>query len=176
MPTGLKNLSKLLKERNLLDHEISQIIGFPAEKGHIGEFIASKIFNITLNKSATQKGHDGYFSEGNLKGKTVNIKFYGKQESILGIKPEFSIDYYLVLTGPRSYPASSRGTTRPFIIRSVFLFEAQTLHSELAGKVKLGIATPVKQNFWQKAEIYPNLINKSLMLNETQRSNLELFA
>ena len=83
MSADLENLSGILKKRNALDDEISRIIGYPAEKGHIGEFIASRVFNITLNKSATQAGHDGIFSEGNLMGKTVNVKFYGKRESIL---------------------------------------------------------------------------------------------
>ena len=176
MSADLENLSEILKKRNVLDDEISRIIGYPAEKGHIGEFIASRIFNITLNKSATQAGHDGIFSEGHLRGKTVNVKYYGKRESILDMKSEFPIDYYLVLTGPKTAPASSRGTTRPFIIKSVFLFNTQRLHEELKGNVKLGIATSVRQRLWKEAELYPNQTSKLLILNETQRSNLELFA
>lgn len=176
MSEELQNLSKLLRERNIIDNAISQIIRYPAKEGHIGEFIASKIFGITLNKSATEKGHDGIFSEGNLQGKTVNVKLYGKRESILDLKPEFPIDYYLVLTGPKTNPASSRGTARPIVIESVFLFDAQKLHAELNGKVKLGIATSVRQNLWNEAEIYPNQTNKSLLLNEVQRSYLKLFA
>jgi hypothetical protein len=109
-------------------------------------------------------------------GKTVNVKFYGKRESILDMKSEFPIDYYLVLTGPKTAPTSSRGTTRPFVITSVFLFDAQKLHGELRGKVKLGIATSVRQRSWQEAEIYPNQVNKLLMLNEAQMTQLKLFA
>lgn len=171
----LERLSQLIRERNVLDNEIAAIIGYPAEKGHIGEFIASKIFNIALNKSATEKGQDGFFSEGNLKGKTVNVKFYGKRENILDLKPDFPVDYYLVLSGPKSNAAPSRGTNRPWTIESVFLFDAQQLHNTLRGKVKLGIATSVREELWQSAEIFPNQINKLLLLNEQQKEQLKLF-
>jgi len=35
MSADLENLSGILKKRNALDDEISRIIGYPAEKGHI---------------------------------------------------------------------------------------------------------------------------------------------
>ena len=175
MSEELENLSKLLKQRNTIDNTISQILNYPAKEGHIGEFIASRIFNIALNKSATEKGHDGVFSEGNLNGKTVNVKLYGKREGFLDLKPEFPFDYYLVLTGPKTNPASSRGTSRPIVIESVFLFDAHKLHEDLNGKVKMGIATSVRQQLWQEAEIYPNQVNKSLILTEKQKSYLKLF-
>jgi hypothetical protein len=171
----LKKLAQLIKERNTLDNQIAEIIGYPAEKGHIGEFIASKIFNIIQNKSATQKGHDGIFSDGLLQGKTVNVKFYPKRESILDLQPKFPPDYYLVLAGPKSKAVSSRSTTRPWTIESVFLFDAYKLHSFLQGKVKLGIATSIKENLWKEAEIYPNQTNKVLFLSELQKNYLRLF-
>lgn len=172
----LADLASLIKDRNKIDDEISAIIGYPAEKGHVGEFIAARIFNITQNKSATHKGHDGVFSDGTLKNKTVNVKFYSKREGLLDLQPRFPPNYYLVLTGPKSSPASSRGKTRPWTIESVFLFDAKKLHETLTNRgVKLGIATSVAENLWKSSEIHPSNTNDVLILNEYQKECLKLF-
>jgi hypothetical protein len=81
----LENLARLIKARNKIDDEIASVIGRPPERGHVGEYVAANIFRIVLNQSAAQPGNDGYFSEGPLTGKSVNIKCYGKQEGILDI-------------------------------------------------------------------------------------------
>lgn len=173
---SLEKLSNLMENRNVIDDQISGIIGYPAEKGHVGEFIASKIFNIKLNKSAAQKGHDGVFLDGLLIGKTVNVKFYPKREGMLDLQPKMPPDYYLVLTGPKSNPSSSRGMTRPWMIESVFLFDAEKLHNVLLKRGnKLGIATSVIDELWKEAEIYPNQTNVSLILSEEQKNRLRLF-
>ena len=78
----LKQLAELLEKKQLTDFAISKLIGRPAIPGHIGEFIASKIFKISLETSANKEGVDGTLTEGPLAGKTVNIKLYGKQEGI----------------------------------------------------------------------------------------------
>lgn len=83
--TELEELSELLKKRNTLDLQISKIIRRPAEKGHVGEYIAFKVFDIEPHNSATQKGSDGFFRNGSLSSKQVNIKFYAKREGILDI-------------------------------------------------------------------------------------------
>src|SRR6266852_1285297 len=49
--------------------------------------------------------------------------------SLLDITESTALDYYL-LTGPPSAAASSRGTTRPWCIEAVFLFDARQLRSE----------------------------------------------
>ncbi|MFY9300041.1 MAG: hypothetical protein WAO91_02465 [Candidatus Nitrosotenuis sp.] len=173
---SLENLSRLIKERNELDNQISAIIGYPAEKGHVGEFIASKIFNISQNRSATQKGHDGVFLDGILNGKTVNVKFYPKWEGFLDLQPKFPPDYYLVLAGPKTKPSSSRGTTRPWTIEHVFLFDAKKLHETLQGRgIKLGVATSVIEELWIEAEIYPCQTNDILQLSELQKNWLRSF-
>ena len=48
----LEKLSELVKNRNSIEKEISQIIQRPAFTGHLGEYIASKIFDVELNDSA----------------------------------------------------------------------------------------------------------------------------
>lgn len=83
----LKELAELLRKRNEIDSAISSVIGRPAMSGHLGEFIAARIFDIHLAESATNKGTDGQFKNGPLAGKSVNIKLYGKQEGLLDINP-----------------------------------------------------------------------------------------
>jgi len=171
-----ERIADLLKKRNEIDREISRIIGRPSTRGHIGEFIASKIFKIKLESSATTKGFDGVFTEGPLRGKTVNIKLYGKQEGILDITLRELADYYLVFTGPKTALASSRGSSRPLIVSNAYLFEMSGLISKLRKRgVKIGVATSVAQSYWKEAEVYPSMTNKNLELTEEQVRLLELF-
>src|SRR5947209_6336090 len=128
---SLIQLAALLNQRNAIDEKIAKLIDRPALTGHIGEYIASLAFDIRLAVSATNKHSDGHFMQGQLEGKTVNIKFYAKQENLLDI-PSFTgtppitlPDYYLVLTGVKSAAISSRSTHRPLTIESVFLFQSK---------------------------------------------------
>ena len=79
----MEHLASLIKQRNALDREIAQVLGRPALPGHFGEFVAARIFNIALHESAAHKASDGYFGDGLLAGKTVNIKYYPKREGDL---------------------------------------------------------------------------------------------
>ena len=172
----LEILANLLPARNQIDAPISQIIGYPAEKGHIGEFIASSIFEIDLNASAVHKGHDGVFNSGQLAGKSVNVKLYGKREGLLDLNAKFPPDYYLVLTGPKASAESSKGSHRALRITSAFLFDAKTMHEVLKQNgVKIGTASSVKQNFWEAAEIFPNQTNKELIVTSEQANLLAKF-
>jgi hypothetical protein len=52
--------------------------------------------------------------------------------------------------------ASSRGTTLPWCIASVYLFDARQLRSEQTMRgVKRGVASSVIRQQWADAEIYP---------------------
>jgi hypothetical protein len=172
----LIRLAKLIKSRNAIANDITTIIGRPALIGHVGEYIASAIFEIVLEKSASHKGSDGHFMGGALAGCTVNIKCYPKQEGILDVNPVNFPDYYLVLAGPKSGAVSSRGIVRPWVIKSVFLFDASKLIDILRKRgVKIGIATSVIGQLWDNAEIYPTQRNNKLTLSNEQRSLLDLF-
>ncbi len=172
----LIQLAALIKQSNEITNQIAALIRRPAETGHMGEYIASKIFHITLAESASNKSIDGYFAEGALAGRSVNIKWYGKWEGLLDITTHVLPDFYLVLAGPKSAAVSSRGTTRPKVIEYVFLFNAAELAVSLtARKVKIGIATSVIQPLWLKAEVYPTQRNAVLVLSEEQRKILALF-
>ncbi len=165
-----------MKSRNAVEREIAEVIGRPGLIGHVGEYVAAEIFGIELLDSASHKGIDGHFTNGALAGTSVNIKWYTKLESLLDITPEHLPDYYLVLAGPRTSAASSRGSTRPWVITSVFLFDSRNLVRQLETRnIKIGVATSVARRYWDDAEIYPSQSNDSLVLTAEQRAEIELF-
>jgi len=172
----LHELAQLIKQRNAVASEIAALIERPAQIGHVGEYVASRIFHIELQESASQKGMDGHFLEGPLVGRSVNIKWYAKQESMLAINPEALPDFYLVLAGPKTAAMSSRGQTRPWIVSSVHLFDAQELVDVLRERgIIFSVATSVRQHLWDEAELYPNQRTHFLQLTDDQRQLLALF-
>ena len=167
----------LLHDRNAIDAELAELIDRPMTSGHLGEWIAARIFNIELEASATAAGIDGRFRSGALQGRTVNIKWYLKREGVLDTTELAALDYYLVLTGPPSAAASSRGATRPWCIQAVFLFDARQLRSEQIRRgVKQGVASSVMKQRWAAAEIYPTPTNPRLTVTEQQARLIRLFA
>jgi hypothetical protein len=67
-----------------------------------------------------------------------------------------ALDFYLVLAGPASAAASSRGSTRPRSVDAVYLFDAYQLREEQAARgVKQGVASSVLKGQWTAGEIYP---------------------
>ncbi len=172
----LEVLSELISKKNAIEDEIAHIIQRPALQGHIGEFVASIIFDIQLMESASHKAIDGKFHSGPLAGKSVNIKWYGKKEGILDITPVALPDFYLVMTGPQSTQGTSRKGTRPWIIEFVFLFSAIDLVNKLTNRgIKIGIATSVRKEFWESSEIFPTSRSPLLMLLPEQKRLISLF-
>src|SRR5206468_10403926 len=57
----LTRIADLIREKNVVDNKIADIIGRPAQVGHAGEYIEATIFGVTLHHSASQKSSDGYF-------------------------------------------------------------------------------------------------------------------
>jgi hypothetical protein len=175
--TDTERLAQLLRQRNVIDADIAKLIGRPALPGHVGEFIAAEVFGINLHDSASKAASDGVFAQGRLAGKSVNVKLYGKVEGMLDlpVPGKAMADYTLVLTGPSSSTASSKGTTRPLVITAVYLFHTGDLVADLQAKsLKIGVATSVKKSLWEAAEIYPK--PGELALGEHQRDLLALFA
>jgi hypothetical protein len=164
--TNLAKLAELIKRRNEIDKRISEIIDRPAEKGHISEYIASQLFPIKLNKSRSKSGYDGIFTDGDLSGKKVDIKFYAKNEHSIDLNSKVDRDtYLLVFTGPYQPASSSKGKVRPFHIDKIYLFNEMELCDKLANRVKIGTATSVKSEYWNGKEIYPeNQLNIDLKL------------
>jgi len=173
----LEKLADLLVEMNSLGNDVSEITQRPVTIVHTGEYIASKIFDIELEESASAKGIDGHFRSGQLAGKSVNIKWYSKLEYMLDITPDSLPDYYLVMTGPKALEATSRGGIRPWLINHVFLFNAAELVIELNARgVKIGVASSVRKHEWQSAEIYPNKRNMVYRLSDEQMAKILAFS
>ena len=83
------------------------------------------------------------------------MKFYPKREGVLDIDRKHPPDYYLVLAGPESSATSSEGSPRPWCIKEVFPFEAAPLVARvLARGVRVGTATSVRNQEWDRARIY----------------------
>lgn len=174
---NLQALAEFIKTRNRVDDAISKIIGRPAYSNYIAEFVADKIFGIKLHQAANHRGSDGYFTGGNLAGKSVNIKFKSKNDGNLDIVQQSPPDFYLVLTGQRTAAESSRGTTQPWEIASVFLFNHAELVSDLKSRnVKIGDdPTSIGIDLWNEAEIYPAPTNPNISLSPLQKRMLQLF-
>jgi hypothetical protein len=174
---SLARAAALLRERNTIDAELASLIQRPMTSGHLGEWIAAQIFDIELEPSASAAGIDGRFRSGALQDRTVNIKWYLKREGLLDTTESTALDYYLVLAGPPAAAVSSRGTTRPWYIQAVFLFDAQQLQSEQTARgVKRGVASSVTKQQWAAAEIYPAPANPRLAVSPWQAEQLKQLA
>lgn len=173
----LQQMAALLRSRNEIDKQIGQLLGRPMTSGHLGEWIASNVFDIDLEDSAVATAIDGRFRGGPLNGRSVNVKWYLKRESLLDMTAAPILDYYLVFTGPRATVASSRGTLRPWVIDSVYLFDAdELLRVQRDRGVKIGIASSVPTALWDRAEIYPRATNATYVVDGGQADRLRLFA
>ncbi len=173
----LRDLAAAIRRRNVVAEQVASLVGRPALIGHVGEFIASRVFGIELEESASAKGIDGHFQGGPLAGMSVNVKWSTKHDGLLNVNPEALPDYYLVLAGPRTPAVSSRGSVRPWVIESVFLFDASSLVARLRQRgVKVGVATSVVRALWDEAEVDPVSRNPALTLADAQREALALFA
>ena len=164
--TNLAELAELIGKRNEIEKRMSKIIDRPAEKGHIFEYMASQLFPIKLNKSASKGGYDGIFTDGDLNGKKVDIKYYAINQHLIDMNPEVDRDtYLLIFTGPYQPALSSKGKARPLRIDRIYLFNEKELCDQLVNRVKIGVATSVKSEYWNGKEIYPkNQLNIDLKL------------
>ena len=86
----LEHLSDLLAQRKSIASSIEPIVGKTFEKGHVGEFIASVVFDIQLEESGTAVWCEGIFRSGLLAGKSANVKWYAKRQGVLDINPDNS--------------------------------------------------------------------------------------
>jgi hypothetical protein len=174
---GLEGRAELIKAHNAVNAQIAAVTGRPAERGHTGEYLAAHIFGIELQESAAHKAIDGQFSAGSLAGRTVNVKWYGKQDGLLDVSLDPILDYYLVMTGPKGGEGSSRGAVRPWVIAQVFLIDAAEVRALLLARGgKLDNPVSIPSAIWQASLIYPVSQNDHLPLTDQQRADLALFA
>ncbi|HEX7302988.1 hypothetical protein [Lentzea sp.] len=160
----LKRVAELIEERNRVDAALSACIRRPALTGHLGDWIAAQIFGIELRQGA--KGVDGRLAD----GRTVNIRWNLKRDNLLDLR-EDGPDVCLVLSGPKA-----AAETRPMVIDAVYLFDAAQVVADLRARGrKIGVASSVRQELWEAAEVYPRH-NPSFVLTSEQREFLALFA
>jgi hypothetical protein len=69
------------------DAKIATIIGRPMTAGHLGDWVAARIFGIALEPSATATAIDGRFTSGGLRDRTGNVPWYLKREGLLDVTP-----------------------------------------------------------------------------------------
>jgi hypothetical protein len=173
----LTTIAGLLRQRNEVDAGIARIIGRPMTSGHLGEWIAAQVFDIELEDAATSPAFDGRFRTGPLTGRTINVKWYLKQEGVLDMTESAALDFYLVLTGPRAAAVSSRSSTRPWQIDAVYLFSAADLLAQQRARgVKTSVASSTLGSQWRAAEIFPVARNALLTLTPAQVGLLRQFA
>ena len=109
----LPAFADLMRRRNAIDAQIAALMNRPVHSGHLGEYVASAIFDIALHADARAKVSDGYFRRGLLAGRSVNVKYATKRDGNLNLgaslDPSDHSNFYLVLTGPKVAAGSSRG-------------------------------------------------------------------
>lgn len=177
----LTDLACAVHKKNRADARVARLMAKQALPGNFGEFVAAMVFQIRLCRTANQKAFDGVFRGGTLDGKTVNIKYKTRHDRLLNLKKdgEAGPDYYLVMTGPKKKAKPPRGEARPWVVESVFLFDARALVRELKTlnpRKKIGVAAGVPVELWKKAMIYPNGVSPLLSITDSQRERLALFA
>jgi Family of unknown function (DUF6998) len=174
----LRTLAALTRDLNAALTRIAAFLGRPALVGHVGEFIASVVFDIDLNPSASAKGHDGYFNANSpLAGRSVNVKWATAHDGLIDLSPDIDTDYYLVLAGPRVGAVSSIGKSRLWVIEAVYLLDAAEIVGSLRAAGRgIGVASSVRKQVWESAMLYPESRNPLLVLTEEQRKLLALFA
>lgn len=169
-------VAELVRARNAIDEKLTAFTNRPVVAGHLGEWLAAQIFEILLEPIAVTPAIDGHFSSGPLKGKTVNVKWYGKREGMIDMTSSDVLDYYLVLTGPSSASGASASDTRPLRIDACYLFDAQRLLQwQITRGVKVGVAASVPAAEWNAAELYPSNRGGLLDLEPEQVALLRLF-
>jgi hypothetical protein len=168
----LSALAGLLRERAVIGERIASLIKRAPHAGHVGEFIAARVFDIELHPHAAHPGSDGVFRSGPLASRSVNVKFYSRWDGLLDVPAHHAPDYILVLAGPAA-KAGDTGPTSRCLIASAFLFEYAAL---VAVGVKPVVAASVKKALWEEARIYPEAGAKALLvIGDRQQGLLQAF-
>jgi hypothetical protein len=173
---NLPRLAELVKARNTVESNIANLIGQSVNMGSVGDYIAFVTFGITPEKSETQKAIYDRFSYGPLTGHSVDVQWHTRHEGDLSLRMDPPPDYYLVLSGPKVGANTIHSLVHPWVIESVYLFDARELLTALRERgVQIGNRTSIIGQLWERAEIFPVQRNNRLVLSEEQRKLLYLF-
>jgi hypothetical protein len=172
----LPRLADLIRSRNTVERNIAALIGRPAHMQEVAEYIAAAIFGIALNDSSEHKDYDGRFVRGPLAGHTVAIQWHSRHSGQLNLRTDPLPDYYLAFMGPKAEAAAFRSIGTPWILDSVYLFEADELLRALYERqVQVGSNTSLIESLWERAELYPVQRNTLLSLSKEQYELLGKF-
>src|SRR5688572_20159606 len=120
-------VARLVRERNQIDGEISRIINRPVLNGHLGEWLASLLFDIDLEPAPSSEAYDGRFASGALAARTVGIKWLGTRAGNLDLGSADGPDFCLVFTGHQALALTTKGIARPLQIDACHLFDTRRL-------------------------------------------------
>jgi hypothetical protein len=169
-------VARLVRERNELEGEITRIINRPAVPGHLGEWLASQLFDIDLESPDSAEAFDGRFASGPLATRTVNIEWIGKRDEDLDLTSSRPVDFHLVFTGPKALALTTKGIARPLRINGCYLFDARGREARPDARgATPGAGSSVLAQEWDAAEIFPRPNNPLLPIGPETHGVLGLF-
>jgi len=157
-------VARLVRARNEIDGEISRIINRPVLTGRLGDWLASQLFDIDFEPSASD-GFHGRFASGSLAARTVDTRWLGARDGNLDLRSPAGLDFCLVFTGPQALALTSRGVVRPLRIDACHLFDARRPDARPG----------VLASEWEAAEVFPRANNPLLEVEPEARALLGLF-
>jgi hypothetical protein len=169
-------VARLVRERDVIDGEITRIINRPAVAGHLGEWLASELFDIDLEPPGSAEAFDGRFASGPLATGTVNIEWISRRDEQLDPDSSRAIDFHLVFTGTRALALTTKGLVRPVRINACYLFDARELEARQAARGATSCAAAgLRAEEWNAAEIFPDRNNPLLTIGPEAHGLLALF-
>lgn len=174
----LERFADLVRALNAINRALGRFLGRTADRGSITEDIASRIIHILLEKRANHPVSDGTFTEGPLRGCTVNVKWRAGGSKTVNIGNANHLpDYFLSFSGPaKSAITNPSPGYNPFTIKEVCLFNAVELVTRLQKEgVPIRHQTRVGTEAWNRARIYPQQEGSPIVLTPEQETMLALF-
>lgn len=172
----LRQMAGLLRARNAIDDVIATITDRPVNPGHLGEWIAARIFPSN-SSSRPLPGPSTAAFDRSCRGRGGEREVVRQARGCAGHDGAF-VSRLL----PRA-DRSALGRTHltryhpPTHDRVGLPFPAAKLAETIRDTgLKLGIATSVRNALWDAAEVYPEQCNPELPLSPQQRHLLALFS
>ena len=169
----LTDLADLLAQRIALDARIGAIIGRPSPcRAHGGvdrlEGLRHPTRRLCRPKQSTAGSDPARWpARQSTSRSTASARACSNSDPTL--------DYYLVLCGPKATTLTSKGGTRPLRVTNVYLFDSAEIRTDQQTRgTKSGVASSIRSALWTEAEIYPRA-HPALKLDAEQRRALALF-
>lgn len=168
----LYRLAQLLQQRTIAEHQIALQVGRSPSQGEIVEYILRNLLQITQDSSVQ---HDGRFTEGELAGRLVEIKYFTDGLSLEALRHALDKpqpDYYLLAVGASLAQKQALMCPNALTIEAIYLLSA----SELASLLTSVSGKRASEALLEPFQIYPEPRNPLICLSEEQRDVLERFS